>query len=70
MDKEDLDNIRKNLPQGFLKILAKKTGKTVDSVSKALRGVINSEIIVNEAVKLAKRTKRQKDNLKRDLEEL
>lgn len=70
MTKEELEKIRKNMPIGYLAILAERTGKTRDSVSKVLRGVFHSDEIIEAAIILAKETKEKKESMQKGLNEL
>lgn len=70
MTKEELSKIRKNMPLGYLTIISERTGKTRDSVSKVLRGVFNSDEIIETAIILARETKEKKESMRKRIRNL
>lgn len=70
MTKKDLKNLRSKLPRGYGKILEKRTGKHFNSVYLALKGEINSDVIIEAAIDLAKEENERKKALQEKIKKI
>jgi len=70
MKSEALKKLRSKLPRGYGEELAKRTGKTTSSVYQALTGKINSPLIIEAAIQLAKESQDKQDDLTDQIDSL
>ena len=67
---EELEGLKKYLPKGFTRILAKEFGVTDVTVSNSLNGKTKRFDIIQRAIDMAKETLKTKQNLKEIVEKL
>ena len=66
----DYSKLRSNLPRGYGNKLAEMTGKSKSAIYQALTGKLNSMIIINAAVKLAKQNLQNNSDIISDINNL
>lgn len=70
MTDEKLAKLRSKLPYAYGSQLKKITGKSKSAIYQALMGKINSPLIIEAAIKLAKKSDQTKRDLNRRISEL
>jgi len=70
MKKSDFKKLRKSLPAKWAETLHQKTGFSVSFIRQVLYGLKPNDIIVKEAIKLAKEYKKENANMANEIKSL
>ncbi len=70
MDKEELEILKNNLPNGHLETLNRLTGYTKGYIAQVLAGERTNNEIIDAAIALAKKEKKRNDRRKAEIANL